>query len=63
MPDIKSNELHDGKGNDAELHDEILDNPEAEKVLAMAAVSRAIARGMDEAVAEKLYGIPVVFNT
>ena len=38
-----------GEPTDRALHDEILDNPEAERVIAAQAIERAVAHGMDRA--------------
>lgn len=38
-------------------HDEILDNPEADRLLAKRAVERAIAQGLSREDAERLYGV------
>ena len=55
-----SNELFslvDGKKVDAALHDEILNNPDADRALAEQAIERALARGMTRKQAEDLYGV------
>ncbi len=55
-----SNELFSwigGKKQDAALHDEILDNPAADRALAEIAIKRAIARGLSRAEAEQFYGV------
>ncbi len=52
----KSDELFVSGNKDAPLHDEILDNPKAEKKLNRLAVKRAIARGVDKKLAKELYG-------
>lgn len=57
---MMNNELFtmtDGVKTDAELHDDILDNKDADVKLSCAAIERAIARGMSRAEARKLYGI------
>lgn len=59
---IMSNELFttvDGVKTDAEFHDDILDNPDADAKLSRIAFERAIARGMLRAEAERLYGFYV----
>lgn len=47
-------------GEKAELSDmilsDILDNPDADRCISEAAIQRAIARGMSEAMAHRLYG-------
>jgi hypothetical protein len=48
----------DGRKSDAALHDEILDNPEADKLNRIATAKRAVASGMDEVTARQLYDIP-----
>lgn len=53
-----SNEVYSmvgGKKVDAELHDEILGNEEADGNLRNDAVDRAIARGVSEATAIEMY--------
>ncbi len=51
----KSDELFvSGTNKDAPLHDEILDNPKAEKKLNRLAVKRALARGVDKKLAKEL---------
>lgn len=54
-----SNELYmivEGRKVDAPLHDEILDNNDAEKAMSKRAIARAKKRGMSTKTAEKLYG-------
>lgn len=56
---MMSNELFtttDGVKTDAELHDDILDNEDADRKLSRAAIERAVARGMSLAEARKVYG-------
>ncbi|HYW02913.1 MAG TPA: hypothetical protein VFA86_03140 [Gammaproteobacteria bacterium] len=53
-----SNELYtivNGRKTDAPLHEEILDNPEADRLLSEMAVQRAIEDGLSEEVARELY--------
>ena len=45
-----------GKKRDAAIHDAILDNAEAEREIARAAVSRAIERGVTPEDAERMFG-------
>lgn len=47
-----------GRISDAAIHDEILDNPEVDRAVSERAIMRAMAEGLSEEVARKLYGIP-----
>jgi hypothetical protein len=42
-------------GSDAAIHEELLDNPEADRELSKRAIERAMARGSSRADAERLY--------
>ena len=46
----------DGKKADADIHNDILDNPEADRLIQSQAVADAIAEGMEPSLATKLYG-------
>lgn len=46
----------DGTRDDYDFHASIMDNPEAERLIARWAVEDAIARGMTPEAAEQLYG-------
>lgn len=46
-----------GIWTDAPIHNAILDNPEADRLLSKIAVERAIARGVSPSAAEKVYGL------
>ena len=45
-----------GKKTDADIHNDILDNPEADRLIQKQAVADAIAEGMEPSLAMKLYG-------
>lgn len=45
-----------GEKQDAALHQQILDNDEAEQALAVMAIERALARGVSPEEAQRLYG-------
>lgn len=47
----------DGKKVDAPMHEDMLDNPGADRELSELAVKRAIAGGMDPKEARELYGL------
>lgn len=47
----------EGRITDAPLHDEILDNPQADELIAAQAIERAIQRGMSRSDAEEVYGV------
>lgn len=49
--------MKNGKPSDAALHEPILDNKEAERRAASAAIERAVARGLSRSEAEKLYSV------
>ncbi len=44
------------EGGDQSILEDMLDNPEADAALAEAAIERAIARGVPEELANRLYG-------
>lgn len=48
-----------GPKQDAELHEAILDNPEADRMLSEAAIRRAVNAGMPLEKARQLYGLRV----
>lgn len=45
----------DGNKKDAELHDEILNNPKADMAVSLMAYESAVAYGMEEPLARALY--------
>ncbi|MCZ2074048.1 MAG: hypothetical protein LC130_03500 [Bryobacterales bacterium] len=45
----------DGNKQDAELHEEILNNPEADLAVSLMAYESAVAGGMEESLARELY--------
>lgn len=47
----------DGRVTDEHLHAEILDNPEADRLIAREAIKRAVRRGLSRELAEQFYGI------
>ena len=47
----------DDPKQDAELHEAILDNPEADRMLSEAAIRRAVNAGMPLEKAQRLYGL------
>ena len=46
----------DGKKTDADIHNDILDNTEADRLIQGQAVADAVAEGMEPSLAMKLYG-------
>ncbi len=50
----------DGNKCDGAMHEEMLNNPEAEALSAQAAIERQLAKGMNLAMAVSLYGTPAM---